>query len=194
MLTSVLALSFAYFAYTYVGAPRAAQAETLRLRLADLQAAVRRTGSAVSLDQTELKRRLEVYEAYLARLEDLIPSSEGIASLLEAVSKQERLAGVEVTMLRPEVPNAGQPYDRWSYELAVKGDYHAIGSFLTGVASLERILVPADLVIERAKTSGTLPSVTAYHAAARFRLRTYVISPTPQDDTSVPPASKVARQ
>lgn len=193
VLASVLAMSSVYFAYTYICVPRAALAETLRLRLGELQETARRTASEVSLDQSELRSRLQVYETHLAQLEDLIPSSEGLASLLEAVSVEERLAGVEVTMLRPETPQEGQPYHRWSYELEVKGDYHTIASFLTAVASLERIMAPADLVVERGIPSSNMLPGSAHHAVARFRLRTYVVSPGRHDDTSKPSASKVAR-
>lgn len=118
-----------------------------------------------------------MYEAHLARLEDLIPSREEVASLLEAISVEERLAGVEVTLLRPEPPDPGELYDRWSYEMAVRGDYHAIGSFLTAISSLERIMVPADLVLD----SGLPPMAgqpgSHSRIVARLRIHTYVVSP-----------------
>lgn len=182
VLTSVLALTSVYFAYTYICAPRAARAETLRLRLAELQGSVRPPGPEAPLDQAELERRLKVHEAHLAQLEELIPSSEEVASLLEAVSVEERIAGVEVIMLRPETPEAGEPYDRRSYEVAVKGNYHAIGSFLTAVGSLERIMAPADLTADRAPPDGTGHQGSAHDVLARFRVRTYVVLPAPSAD------------
>ena len=191
VLASVLALTSAYFAYTYICAPRAARAETLRLRLAELQASVRRPGSEATHDQAELERRLAVHEAHLAQLEELIPSNEEVASLLEAVSVEERLAGVEVIMLRPETPEAGDRYDRRSYEVAVKGKYHAIGSFLTAVASLERIMAPADLVADRASAYGTGQPGSAHDVVARFRFRTHVVSPVPNAEPAAPTASEV---
>ncbi len=186
-LSSLLALSSVYFAYTYICVPRAARAETLRLRLDALQA-IRQPGLQ-ALSQTDLQHRLELHEAHLARLEDLIPSSEEVASLLEAVSVEERLAGVEVTMLRPETPEAGRPYDRRSYEMAVKGDYHAIGSFLTAIASLERIMVPANLTADRAPPTGTRQTGAAYQAVVRVRIQTYVLSPARGAEPTEPTAS-----
>ncbi len=194
VLACVLALMSVYFAYAYICAPRAARAETLRLRLAELQAYVRRPGPEASLDQAELKRRLEVHKAHLAQLEGLIPSSEEVASLLEAVSVEERLAGVEVIMLRPETPEAGEPYGRHSYEMAVKGGYHAIGSFLTAVASLERIMAPTDLATDRAAPPGTGQPGSAHDVVARFRIRTYVASPVPNAEPAAPAATGTAAQ
>lgn len=188
VLSSLLALSSVYFAYTYICVPREARADTLRLRLDALQAAIRLPGLE-ALGQTDLQRRLELHEAHLVRMEDLIPSSEEVASLLEAVSVEERLAGVEVTMLRPEMPEAGRPYDRRSYEMAVKGDYHAIGAFLTAVASLERIMVPANLTVGRAPPAGTRQTGPAYRAVARVRIQTYVLSPARGAEPSEPTAS-----
>lgn len=188
LLASLLALSSVYFTYTYLCVPRAARAETLRLRLDALQASARQPGPD-ALGQTDLERRLELYETHLARLEDLIPSSEEVASLLEAVSVEERLAGVEVTMLRPETPEAGRPYHRRSYEMAVKGDYHAIGSFLTAIASLERIMAPANLAVDRATPAGTGQTGRAYPVVARVRIHTYVLSPSRGAEPSEPTAS-----
>lgn len=191
VLASVLALTSVYITYTYICAPRAARAEILRIRLADLRASVRRLGPVTPLDHAELEHRLGMHEAHLAQLEDLIPSSEEVASLLEAVSVEERLAGVEVIMLRPEAPEPGRLYDRHSFEMAVKGDYHAIGSFLTAVASLERIMAPADLVADRTSHYGTGQPGPAHHVVARFRIRTYVVRPERNAEPSVLPASGV---
>lgn len=194
VLASVLALTFAYFAYTYIYAPRARRAESLRLRLAELQAYVGRPGPEAPLDQAELTRRLEVHEAHLAQLEELLPSSEEMASLLEAVSVEERLAGVEVIMLRPETPEPGEPYDRRSYEVAVKGKYHAIGSFLAAVASLERIMAPADLVAGLASPYGTGQPGSAHDVVARFRIRTHVLPPARNAEPAAPSVSEIATQ
>lgn len=193
LLACLLAFSSVYFTYTYICVPRAARADTLRLRLDALQASVRQPDRE-ALGHTDLQRRLELHEAHLARLETLIPSSEEVASLLEAVSVEERLAGVEVTMLRPETPEAGGLYDRRSYEMAVEGDYHAIGSFLTAIASMERIMAPANLKVDRAAPAGTRQTVPTYQVVARVRIQTYVISPTRGAEPSEPTASGDAPQ
>ncbi len=194
VLIALLALSAVYFVYTYMYVVREEQADEIRLRLADLGARSQLVLPEDSLDQSELVRRVEMYKAHLARLEDLIPSNEEMASLLEAISVQEALTGVEVTMLRPEPPEAGELYDRWSYELAVKGDYHAIGSFLTAVASLERIMAPADLVLDLAPASDAEQPGALSAIVARFRIRTYVASPARTARASSPKPSSVTPQ
>ena len=194
VLIALLALSAVYFVYTYMYAVREEQADEVRLRLADLGARSHTVLPEDSLDQSELVRRIEMYEAHLTRLEDLIPSNEEVASLLEAISVQEALTGVEVTMLRPEAPEAGELYDRWSYELAVKGDYHAIGSFLTAVASLERIMAPADLVLDLAPASDAEQPGALSAIVARFRIRTYVVPPARTAQASAPKPSSVTPQ
>ncbi len=194
VLIALLALSAVYFVYTYMYAVREGQADEVRLRLADLGARSHTALPEDSFDQSELVRRIEMHEAHLARLEDLIPSNEEVASLLEAISLQGALTGVEVTMLRPEPPEAGELYDRWSYELAVKGDYHAIGSFLTAVASLEGIMAPADLVLDLAPASDAGQPGALSAIVARFRIRTYVVPPARTAQASTPKPSSVTPQ
>ena len=186
VLIALLALSVVYFIYTYMYVAREQQADDIRLRLDDLGTRSHPVRSKGSLDQSELERRIEMYEAHLVRLEDLIPSNEEVASLLEAISVQEAIAGVEVTMLRPEPPETGELYDRWSYEMAVKGGYHAIGSFLTAVASLERIMAPADLVLDVGPISNVEQAGPESAIVARFRIRTYVIPLARTTEPSTP--------
>ena len=97
-------------------------------------------------------------------------------------------------MLRPEAPEAGRLYDRRSYEMAVKGDYHAIGSFLTAIASLERIMAPANLTVGRAAPAGTMQTGPAYEVVARVQIETYVISPVRGAKPSEPTASRDTSQ
>ena len=136
-----LAVSGAYFVHTYVHAPRGEHAETRenRLRLVETGNAAADTLAA---DAHGLATRVAQYRTQLARLEGLMPSDREVASLLEAISASEGAAGVEVARMRPQPIQPGRFYDLWSYEIEVRGNYHAVGGFLTRVASMERILVP----------------------------------------------------
>ncbi len=181
VLMAVLVLSSAYLLHSYVYTPIRENTDALQVRLGKLEDQNRRAEAAADRGGAELERRLTTYEAHVAQLEKLIPASEEVAALLEAISLEERRAGVEVTVMRPDLVEEGEFYDRWSYELGVRGGYHAVGSFMTAIASLERIVAPEGVIIVSANSGGG----TGGDVLANFRIRTYVSTPPERDAPSV---------
>ncbi len=192
VLLAFLALSGLYFTHTYVYAPKAERMEAANLRLARLGEGARSAEAGAAVRAAELEERLALYEDYIGRLEKLIPAREEVAALLEAVSDAEREAGVEMTMMRPEPVEPGDHYDRLSYRVAVTGGYHEVGSFLTAIASLERIVAPADLAIASGSPSGADGEAYEGTVSASFRIRTYVVTPARPPGPSESPASNGA--
>ena len=180
-LLALLALFGAYFCYTYLHRPRLQRVEALTLRI-DQLASLRQQyvgGLPPGLEG------LEVYSAYLARLEALIPTSQDVAALLAAVSVEERRTGVEVMMLRPEPRESREVYDRWSYQAVVKGPYHQIASFLTAIASLHRIMIPSDVTITAELASAADDVGSGASLVASFRIHTHVPEqPLPREHAS----------
>lgn len=174
-----LTVSGAYFVHTYVHVPRGERAETRenRLRLVESGNAA---ADALAADARGLAARVAEYRTQFERLEGLLPSHREVASLLEAISASEGAAGVEVARMRPEPVQRGRFYDHLSYEIEVRGGYHALGSFLTRVASMERILVPGPVTIVRAVPAAADPGLHDGNVTARFRIRTHVVTPGAQ--------------
>lgn len=170
-----LAVSGAYFVHTYIHVPRGERAATRenRLRLVETGNAA---ADALAAEARALATRVAQYRTQLGRLEGLVPSDREVASLLEGISTSEGAAGVEVTRMRPEPIQSGRFYDHWSYEIEVRGGYHAVGRFLTRVASMERILVPDAVTIVRAAPAGADPAPHDGNVLARFRIRTHVVA------------------
>ena len=177
VLLAFLSLSGLYFTHTYAYSPGAEQVESTHLRLGRLEEGNRGARTVAAMGEVELEERLALYQEHIDRLEKLIPANEEVAALLEAISDEERKAGVEVTMMRPEPVERGDFYDRLSYELAVRGSYHAVGSFMTAIASLERIVAPGDLALTASDPSGAEGEVYDGTVSASFRIRTYVAAP-----------------
>lgn len=186
VLLAFLALSGLYFTRTYVYVPIAASVESTRFRVERLQEGNNSAGTGAAMGEAELEQRLAFYQEHIDRLEKLIPANEEVAALLEAVSAEARRAGVEMTMMRPEPVEPGDHYDRLSYQVAVTGGYHPVGSFLTAIASLERIVAPGDLAITPGEPSGPRDGVYDGTVSARFRIRTYVVSPPPPAGVASP--------
>ena len=175
VLGAVMTLVALYFFHSYYYAPKAEEAEGLEARLEQLDNQNRRAQIIATRGGAELEQRLALYEGHIVQLEKLIPQNEEVAALLEAMSLEGRRTGVDITLMRPEPMEVGDYYDRWSYELGVEGTYHSVGTFLTSIASLERIIASVDMEMGPAPETNDGKDVEG-RVNARFRIQTYVVS------------------
>ncbi len=172
-----LSLSGQYFVYTYIHAPATERAGERRARIARLEGWNRQSAADGAAGEGDLEDRVGHYAEHIAALERLIPTDGEVAVLLEAVSEYETRTGVEVTTMRPQPIERGEFYDRWSYELGVRGSYHAIGSFMAGIASLDRIVVPTAVTIIPAGESGLSGEDDGGAVVASLRIQSYASIP-----------------
>ena len=122
----------------------------------------------------ELRRRMDQYTRHVDRLEDLIPGQEEVASLLNDVQTQARLADVDVLGLDPEAAQSAGPYTRTGYQMTVVGEYHDVARFLTEIASLSRIVTPVQVDLQVFGQPQTRPDMES-PVQATFRIETYVL-------------------
>lgn len=186
-LAAGLALVGLYFFHAYYHTPRAEEVVALESRLEALDNQNRRAQIIATRGGVELEQRLALYEGHIVQLEKLIPQDEEVAALLEAMALEGRRTGVEITLMRPEPLEPGDFYDRWSYELGVQGTYHAVGTFLASIASLERIIASVDLEMNLAGQETTEADDEEGAVNARFRIQTYVVSSRASTTDAQPP-------
>lgn len=173
MLAGVLVAAVAYFGYTKLYEPKRAEVAVLEARLENLQIQNRTARALTDAGaRAGVEERLDAYRTQLTTVEGLIPSSEELPDLLDAISAEAQRTGVDLALIQPVGATAEQFYTRRSYELAVLGSYHAIGAFLTEIASLPRIVstTTLDLGVEREAVAGENPRLQA-----RFEIETYVL-------------------
>ena len=182
VLVAFLAASGVYFVYTYVHAPHVRHVDTQEARLRRLEAD-NVEAEAKAAEQGRLERRVSHYLTQLQYLETLVPSDGQVSALLESLSGTEGGSGVEVIRMRPQPIQHGPFYDHWSYEMEILGSYHAVASFLTDVASLERILVPEVVTIVPAGTSPDGLQPHDGNVTVQLLIRTYAARP---DDSNAP--------
>src|SRR5690606_30965085 len=133
-----LLLLFAYYQFMHSGrTERIAEMETHLEALETTNAAAR---VIAAQGGPELQRRLAIYEEHMNRLEELIPNREEVAELLHSMGLRAQTAGVELTKMKPEADEPGAYYTRRTYEMGVTGTYHDVGTFLSEVGSLPRIV------------------------------------------------------
>jgi len=177
LLAGIAAIAALYFFHAYWYTPRIAEIETLRTELTLLQDRNRQAQVTAARAGADLEERLAVYERHMVRLEELIPGQEEVSSLLNSISLEARRTGVEISSLDPGPIQTEAFYTRQAFNMAVWGEYHNVGRFLTAVASLPRIVTPKDLRIEPLEGVGRGGLVAP--VIARFYIETYVLPSKP---------------
>lgn len=126
----------------------------------------------------ELEERNRLYERHVQKLEELIPGTEEVGPLFNDVSNMARLHDVRVDRMNPEPAEPGTFYDKTSYDMAVVGEYHNVGRFLAGVASLARIVTPVELDVQLSDQAARYPDMVS-PVIVSFRIETYVLPDRP---------------
>lgn len=127
----------------------------------------------------ELRMRVESYRNSLALLRRFVPEQSEVPDLIDAINTRAKVRGVQMAAFTPEPVSPGPaPYDSYSYALTVVGRYDQVGSFLTDIASLRRIIVPQELRLAAAPASAgqILGDTSRALLEARFKIRTFVKS------------------
>jgi type IV pilus assembly protein PilO len=141
-----------YAGKIYLLDPKGTDIAFAQQQLDDLELKNRRA-RAEAARQDDLRTRMEVQERQLRIFEELIPQSEEVPELLDAISQQARQTGVELSRIRPQASEIGEYYTKQTWELSVKGEYHDIGRYLGRIASLPRIIKPGSIQLSPAPRS-----------------------------------------
>src|SRR5918993_1953927 len=135
----------------------------------------------------DVRKRLESYRSNLMLLRRLVPERNEVPNLLDDISTRSKIRGVTLSQVVPQPVEPGPaPFNTYKYNTSVIGRYDQIGQFLADVASLQRIIVPYDVSVTAANssTARVLGDSTEALLEARFQIRTYVKSPSPEGEAS----------
>jgi type IV pilus assembly protein PilO len=135
----------------------------------------------------DLHKRLETYRGSLSLLRRLVPERNEVPNLLDDISSRGKIRGVTLSQVVPLPVEAGPvPFNTYKYNMSVIGHYDQIGEFLADVASLQRIIVPYDLTVNAANTNAAkaLGDTSGSLLEAKFQIRTYVKSASPEGEAS----------
>ncbi|MDQ3426603.1 MAG: type 4a pilus biogenesis protein PilO [Gemmatimonadota bacterium] len=197
LLVIMLAGLVGYIAYTgavidVVGLPglsaREQRVVAVRDTIAQLDAATDSAKRELARGTVEdLRKRLDTYRGSLALLRRLVPERNEVPNLLDDISSRGKIRGVTLSQVVPlPVQQGPVPFNTYKYNMSVIGRYDQIGQFLADVASLQRIVVPYDLSVEVANSASAkaLGDTTGSLLEAKFQIRTYVKSSTPEGEAS----------
>lgn len=160
--------------WMYVYSPKKTELNEMEDRVAQIEyqnrMATARTGN---LDQ--MRADLQRSEQLFAALQRLVPERSEIPAIYESIAQESQSLGLELQQVVPAAPQAdsGSYYLHQDWQMQVKGDYQAVGRFLTRVASFRRIVRPE---ISEVRPAERTPSGRQL-VSATFGLETYVIPP-----------------
>ena len=130
----------------------------------------------------ELKAEAERFGNDLDVMRRLVPTGNEVPALLEQVSTAARRVGLDIADVTPLPLLTGDQYDAYKYRLSMRGDFHQIGTLLTNIGSLQRIVAPINLTLAPVGgPAGAVKRGRMQPVEARFEIQTYVARnvPTP---------------
>ncbi len=104
---------------------------------------------------------LEAYEAQLAEMQELLktmfrqlPGRTEMDKLLVDISQTALAAGIDVQLFQPSAETHHDFYAERPISIRMLGDYHQFGEFVSGVASLPRVVILTmhDISLRRANS------------------------------------------
>ncbi len=176
LLMGILVVAAWYVAKMYMLDPRQADVAVFESQLQSLEIQNRRS-RALAARKDDLRTRMELQERQLLIFEEFIPQSEEVPELLDAISREAQLTGVELSRIRPQAAEVGEFYTKQVWELSVLGDYHAVGRYLARIASLPRIIKPTNIQITTAPQSRATRNMEA-PLEVSFNIETFVLGAT----------------
>lgn len=106
------------------------------------------------------KQMVEMEESFGALVSQL-PSDTEVPGLLEDITEKGLQSNLEIDSIKLGTENAKEFYIELPIEISVTGGYHDLGSFVSGIAGLPRIVTLHDFSINTATSSTLVMRITA---------------------------------
>ena len=109
---------------------------------------------AKAANLSSYKLQLQEIQKTFGSLLNQLPGKTEVADLLTDVTQTGLTNGLEFDFFKPQDEEPKDFYVELPIELKVRGEYHEFGKFMSGVASLPRIVTIHDFTITKSKEKG----------------------------------------
>jgi Tfp pilus assembly protein PilO len=144
LLVAILCVAAVALYYVYVYRPKVDELVVLTDQLETLEMQNELAETRIG-DLQRLRDRLSTAERQFTTLQRLVPSGAEVPAIYEAIATQTQALSLELINVEPLPPvpaDSAGTLLRQEWQMEVEGEYHAIGTFLTRVASFDRIVRP----------------------------------------------------
>tara|TARA_R110001583_G_scaffold195440_2_gene373596 strand:- start:446 stop:1084 length:639 start_codon:yes stop_codon:yes gene_type:complete len=104
----------------------------------------------------EYKAQMTEMEFSFGSLLKQLPRDTEVPGLIDDISAAALNAGLQLNAIDPQKMQKTEFYNELPIDIEVVGDYHEMGAFVSGVASLPRIVTLHDFSVERKNNSSDL--------------------------------------
>jgi len=137
ILVFIIVCAVGYFSWVK---PKNDELEVLRQKELELVSVfTEKQGKVVNLE--EYKKQLEEMRELLRQMIRQLPSKTEMPDLLIDISQTALSAGIDNELFEPGPEVAKEFYAEKPITLRMKGTYHQFGAFVSGVASLPRVVI-----------------------------------------------------
>jgi type IV pilus assembly protein PilO len=181
MLFAIIAsIALGYLYYDQLWTPKNEELNVSQAHVDSLVMANQRAKSELAQGKTqELKAEADRFANDLEVMRRLVPTGNEVPALLEQVSTAARRVGLDIADVTPLPLLTGDQYDAYKYRLSMRGDFHQIGTLLTNIGSLQRIVAPINLTLAPVTIQGAAKHGRMQPVEARFEIQTYVARNVP---------------
>jgi Tfp pilus assembly protein PilO len=144
LLVAILCVAAVALYYVYVYRPKVDELVVLTDQVETLEMQNELAETRIG-DLQRLRDRLSTAERQFTTLQRLVPSGAEVPAIYEAIATQTQALSLELINVEPLPPvpaDSAGTLLRQEWQMEVEGEYHAIGTFLTRVASFDRIVRP----------------------------------------------------
>lgn len=103
-----------------------------------------------------LKEQMKEMEQSFGDMLRQLPNKTEVAGLIIDISQTGLAAGLEFDLFRPKQEQPTEFYAELPIDIVVKGGYHEIGEFVSGLAELPRIVTTHNIKLTRQRGGQTL--------------------------------------
>jgi len=114
----------------------------------------RKQKQAANLDALKLQMQ-EMQQSFGDMLRQL-PNKTEVAGLIVDISQTGLAAGLEFDLFQPQGERQSEFYAELPINIQVRGDYHQLGEFISGVAALPRIVTTHNIKINKGGNTNVL--------------------------------------
>ena len=197
LLVGVLAVIAAFAYWNWVFEPKSVELAAKREHVEALDQSNQRAKAEMAKGSVnELRAQAEQYRQNLELMRQLVPTGNEVPALLDQVSTAARRVRLDIGTVEPLPTIVGDQFDTYRYRLAIGGDYHALGEFLTNVGSLPRIIAPVNLSLSPVQMPpGSRIGLGANEQflRANFEIQTYVAKSGPATNEALLPPDQANR-
>nr|WP_297459759.1 type 4a pilus biogenesis protein PilO [uncultured Halomonas sp.] len=139
----------------YVAAPKVEALEQARAQESELLRQFE-SKSYQAANLPMMRQQKSVLESRMGALLEMLPTGAEVPSLIDNISETALENQLTIDFIRLREPIPREFYTEQPFDIQVQGDYHRIAAFLSGVASLPRIVTLHDFSLIPLEDEDTL--------------------------------------